>query len=60
MSIGNGPSAILSQLVAGGGRSTYDLINIVGGMQKPLVENDLILGIDTSRLAELGEGHVHL
>ena len=50
VSLGNGPSAILSQLVAGGGRSTYDLINIVGGMQKPLVENDLILEIDTSRL----------
>ncbi len=50
VSLGNGPSAILSQLVAGGGRSTYDLINIVGGMQKPLVENDLILPIDTGRL----------
>ena len=50
VSLGNGPSAILSQLVAGGGRSTYDLINIVGGMQKPLVENDLILEVDTSRL----------
>jgi putative spermidine/putrescine transport system substrate-binding protein len=50
VSLGNGPSAILSQLVAGGGRSAYDLINIVGGMQKPLVENDLILEVDTSRL----------
>jgi putative spermidine/putrescine transport system substrate-binding protein len=50
VSIGNGPSAILSQLIAGGGRSTYHVINIVGGMQEPLVDNDLILEIDTGRL----------
>lgn len=50
VSIGNGPSAVLNQLIAGGGRQTYDVINIVGGMQKPLVENKLILPIDTSRL----------
>ena len=29
---------------------TYDVINIVGGMQKPLVDNDLILEIDTNRI----------
>src|SRR6185436_583222 len=46
VSIGNGPSAVLNQLIAGGGRQTYDIINIVGGMQKPLVENKLILPLD--------------
>ena len=37
-------------MVAGGGQGTYDIINIVGGMQKPLVENDLVEPIDTSRI----------
>ena len=50
VSMGNGPSAVVNQLVAGGGRSTFDIINIVGGMQKPLVDNDLIMKLDTSRL----------
>ncbi|SDR59970.1 Spermidine/putrescine-binding protein [Rhizobiales bacterium GAS191] len=50
VSIGNGPSAVLNQLIAGGGRQSYDIINIVGGMQKPLVENKLILPIDVNRL----------
>jgi putative spermidine/putrescine transport system substrate-binding protein len=50
VSIGNAPSAILNVLIAGGGTKTYDLINIVGGMQKPLVENDLIEPIDTAKL----------
>jgi putative spermidine/putrescine transport system substrate-binding protein len=50
VSIGNAPSAILNVLVAGGGTATYDLINIVGGMQKPLVENDLIEPLDASKL----------
>jgi spermidine/putrescine-binding protein len=50
VSIGNAPSAILNVLVASGGAGTYDLINIVGGMQKPLVENDLIEPIDTARM----------
>src|SRR3712207_6745296 len=36
VSIGNAPSAILNQLIAGGGRTTFDIINIVGGMQEPL------------------------
>ena len=42
VAIGNAPSAILNTLVAGGGTASYDVINIVGGMQKPLVDNDLI------------------
>jgi putative spermidine/putrescine transport system substrate-binding protein len=50
VSIGNAPSAVINQLIAGGGQSTFDLINIVGGMQQPLVENDLILELDPSRL----------
>ncbi|HKB37462.1 MAG TPA: extracellular solute-binding protein [Gemmataceae bacterium] len=51
VSIGNAPSAVLNVLVAGGGAGTYDLINIVGGMQKPLVDNDLILPLDTSQIS---------
>src|SRR3984893_11700750 len=50
VAFGNAPSAILNVLVAGGGAGTYDVINIVGGMQKPLVENDLIEVIDTANL----------
>jgi len=50
VAIGNAPSAILNVLVAGGGSGTYDVINIVGGMQKPLVENDLIVPIDQAQM----------
>src|SRR5687768_3104930 len=50
VSIGNAPSAVVNQLIAGGGQTTFDVINIVGGMQKPLVDNDLILELDPSRL----------
>jgi spermidine/putrescine-binding protein len=50
VSMGNGPSAVVNQLVAGGGRSVFDIINIVGGMQKPLVDNDLVLKLDTTRM----------
>lgn len=50
VSMGNGPSAVVNQLLAGGGRSTFDIINIVGGMQKPLVDNGLIKELDTSKL----------
>ena len=50
VSIGNAPSAILNVLVAGGGTGTYDVINIVGGMQKPLVDNNLIEELDTSKM----------
>ena len=51
VSIGNAPSAVVNQLIAGGGQTTFDVINIVGGMQKPLVDNDLILELDPSRLS---------
>jgi putative spermidine/putrescine transport system substrate-binding protein len=50
VSIGNAPSAILNVLIAGGGTGTYDIINIVGGMQKPLVENKLIEELDTAKI----------
>jgi len=50
VAFGNAPSAVLNILIAGGGTTIYDVINIVGGMQKPLVENDLIVPIDTARI----------
>jgi spermidine/putrescine-binding protein len=50
VAIGNAPSAVVNQLLAGGGRETFDIIHIVGGMQRPLAEADLIEEIDTSRL----------
>lgn len=50
VAIGNAPSAVVNVLLAGGGKSIYDIINIVGGMQRPLVENKLIDPIDLSRL----------
>lgn len=50
VAIGNAPSAIINVLLAGGGRQVYDLINIVGGMQPPLVENGFVEEIDTSRI----------
>jgi len=54
VSIGNAPSAVLNVLITGGGTKSYDLINIVGGMQKPLVENGLIEPIDTATLPNWG------
>jgi spermidine/putrescine-binding protein len=50
VAMGNAPSAVVNQLLAGGGQATFDIINIVGGMQKPLVEAGLISEIDTSKL----------
>jgi spermidine/putrescine-binding protein len=50
VAIGNAPSAVVNVLIAGGGKSTYDVINIVGGMQQPLVENGLIDPIDVARI----------
>ena len=50
VSIGNAPSAVVNQLLAAGGLQNLHLVNIVGGMQEPLVENDLIMPLDTSRL----------
>ena len=50
VSMGNAPSAVTNQLIAGGGQTAFDIINIVGGMQKPLVDNNLIHKLDTGRL----------
>ena len=50
VSMGNAPSAVVNQLLAGGGLSNFHVINIVGGMQEPLVENDLIRDLDTDRI----------
>jgi len=55
VAIGNAPSAVVNVLLAGGGKSTYDIINIVGGMQRPLVENDLIDPIDIARIPNWGK-----
>jgi putative spermidine/putrescine transport system substrate-binding protein len=50
VALGNAPSAILNVMVAGGGTTTYDIINIVGGMQPPLVSNHLIDPIDPAQM----------
>ena len=50
VAIGNAPSAILNVLIAGSGTTTYDLINIVGGMQKPLLDNGLVEPIDPTQI----------
>jgi putative spermidine/putrescine transport system substrate-binding protein len=55
VAMGNAPSAVLNVLIAGGGSQIYDVVNIVGGMQKPLVENHLIEVLDTSRLSNWGK-----
>ncbi len=50
VAIGNAPSAILNVMIGGGGTSTYDIINIVGGMQPPLISNHLIEAIDPAEM----------
>src|SRR5262245_7548710 len=50
VAIGNAPSAILNVLIAGSGTTTYDLINIVGGMQKPLLDNGLVEPLDPTQI----------
>jgi len=50
VAIGNAPSAILNVMIGGGGTSTYDIINIVGGMQPPLVANHLIDPVEPSEM----------
>jgi spermidine/putrescine-binding protein len=51
VSMGNAPSAVVNQLLAGGGRTSFSIVNIVGGMQEPLVQNDLIRKLDTARMS---------
>ena len=55
VSMGNAPSAVINQLLAGGGLSEFNIVNIVGGMQEPLVQNDLILKLDTNRMPNWGK-----
>src|SRR5437016_4112462 len=55
VAMGNAPSGVLNVLIAGGGTQIYDVVNIVGGMQKPLVENNLIEPIDTARMPNWGK-----
>src|SRR3989442_8425174 len=55
VAIGNAPSTVLNVLIAGGGTQIYDIVNIVGGMQKPLVENNLIEAIYTARMPNWGK-----
>src|SRR5947208_2276195 len=55
VAMGNAPSGVLNVLIAGGGTRIYDIVNIVGGMQKPLVENNLIERIDTARMPNWGK-----
>jgi len=50
VSMGNAPSAVVNQLLAGGGRTTFNIVNIVGGMQEPLVQNGLIRKLDTTSM----------
>ena len=50
VSMGNAPSAVVNQLLAGGGKTSFHIVNIVGGMQEPLVQNGLIRKLDTSRM----------
>ncbi|MDX5360813.1 MAG: extracellular solute-binding protein [Alphaproteobacteria bacterium] len=55
VSMGNAPSAVVNQLLAGGGMSNFHIVNIVGGMQEPLVENNLIRKLDPSRMPNWGK-----
>ena len=50
VAIGNAPSEILNVLVASGGAGTYDVLNNVGGMEKPAGDQDLIEEPDTSQV----------
>lgn len=47
VAIGNAPAEVVNVLQGG---AQHDLVSVVGGMQKPLVENDLIRPVDTSRI----------
>lgn len=49
VAIGNAPSAIINVMLSGG-LSTLDGIHIVGGMQKPLADLNLIRPVDKERM----------
>jgi spermidine/putrescine-binding protein len=50
ITMGNDPAQVLNVLISGGGLTTYDVANTVGGYQQPLVSKNLIKPIDTSRI----------
>lgn len=54
VAIGSAPASIINVLLAGGGTKTYDAVHVVGGVQEPLAELDLIVPIDPSRMPNWG------
>ena len=54
VAIGNAPAQVVNVLQSGG-TGKYHVMDCVGGMQKPLVENDLIRPLDTDRLPNWGK-----
>lgn len=54
VAIGNAPAQVVN-ILQSGGTGKYHVMDCVGGMQKPLVENDLIRPLDTSRLPNWGK-----
>lgn len=54
VAIGNAPAQVVNVLQSGG-TGKYHVMDAVGGMQKPLVQNDLIRPLDTSRLPNWGK-----
>jgi len=55
VAIGNAPSAVINVMLGGGGLQTFDGIHIVGGMQKPLADLNLIQPVDVSLLPNWGK-----
>ncbi len=53
VAIGNAPSQVVNVMM-GGGREQYHVVNNVGGMQRPLIENQLIKPLETDRLPNWG------
>jgi spermidine/putrescine-binding protein len=54
VAIGNAPAQVVNVL-QGGGTGKYHVLDCVGGMQKPLVQNDLIKPLDTAQLPNWGK-----
>ena len=54
VAIGNAPAQVVNVLQSGG-TGKYAVMDCVGGMQAPLVQNDLIRPIDTDRLPQWGK-----
>lgn len=54
VAIGNAPAQVVNVLQSGG-TGKYHVMDCVGGMQKPLVQNDLIKPLDTGKLPSWGK-----